>query len=128
MESERLAKNIESLHSIVKNYAGFLMDYFVDCKERILSDAYADLIIDFTPPAQVLFPNRVQDYCIVPVGEYNMLYVNRSEVTPFSEDLYSYVNTPNLYGLMQNEFDPTSLFVSGITQIQRPPLSLGGRG
>lgn len=104
------------------------MDYFVDCRERILSDLYADLIIDFTPPARDLFPRQIEDYCFVPVGDYNLIYVNRTEVPPFSRDLYAYVNTPNLYGLMQTEFDPVSLNVSGIAQIQRPPLSLSGRG
>lgn len=104
------------------------MDFNDRCRERILSDAYGDLIIDFTPPARELFPERIQDYCVISVGDYNMLYVNRTEVPPFSESLYSYVNTPNLYGLMQTEFDPTSLTVSGITQIQRPPLSLRGNG
>lgn len=104
------------------------MDFRNDCKKRILSDSYGDLIIDFEPPAREIFPERIQDYCVVPVGEYNMLYVNRSEVPPFSESLYSYVSTPNLYGLMQTEFDSISLTVSGITQIQRPPLSLRGEG
>lgn len=104
------------------------MDFRIDCKKRILSDSYGDLIIDFEPPAREIFPERIQDYCIIPVGEYNMLYVNRSEVPPFSESLYSYVSTPNLYGLMQTEFDSISLTVSGITQIQRPPLSLRGEG
>ena len=104
------------------------MDFNNDCRQRILSDSYADLIIDFEPPARELFPERVQDYCVIPVEDYNMLYVNRSELIPFSENLYTYANTPNLYGLMQTEFDPTSLSVSGITQIQRPPLSLRGEG
>ena len=104
------------------------MDFNDRCRDRILSEAYGDLIIDFTPPARELFPERIRDYCVIPVGDYNMLYVNRSEVPPFSESLYTYVNTPNIYGLMQTEFDPTSLAVSGVTQIQRPPLSLSGEG
>lgn len=104
------------------------MDFNNDCRQRILSDSYADFIIDFEPPARELFPERVQDYCVIPVEDYNVIYVNRAEVLPFSESLYAYVNTPNLYGLMQTEFDPTSLTVSGITRIQRPPLSLRGEG
>ncbi len=99
----------------------------MDCKERILSDLYADLIIDFTPVANV-FSGQTEDYCVIPVGNYNMLYANRLEVPDLSEDFYLYGNTPNIYGLMQNEFDPVSLFESGITQVQRPPLSLTGRG
>ena len=63
------------------------MDFSNRCKDRILSDAYGDLIIDFEPPARELFPERIQDYCIVPVGDYRMLYVNRSELPPFSESL-----------------------------------------
>lgn len=104
------------------------MDSVNECRERILSDSYGDLIIDFKPPARRIFPERVQDYCTIPVGDFNLLYVNRTEVSSFSENLYAYVNTPNLYGLMQTEFDATSLMVSGITQIQRPPLSLKGSG
>lgn len=100
----------------------------MDCRERILSDLYADLIIDFTPPVADVFSGQTEDYCVIPVGNYNLLYVNRFEVPDLSEDFYLYGNTPNIYGLMQNEFDPVSLFVSGITQVQRPPLSLTGRG
>lgn len=100
----------------------------MDCKERILSDLYADLIIDFTPPVADVFSSQTEDYCVIPVGNYNLLYVNRFEVPDLSEDFYLYGNTPNIYGLMQNEFDPVSLFESGITQVQRPPLSLTGRG
>lgn len=104
------------------------MDYYNRCKERILSDLYADLIVDFSPPAREIFPEQIEDYCYTPVGDYNLIYVNRSLVPPFSIDLYSYLNTPNLYGLMQNEFDPVSLEVSGILQVQRAPLSLDGSG
>lgn len=104
------------------------MDYFSRCKERIISDLYADLIVDFTPPAGEVFPEQIEDYCYIPVGEYNVTYVNRALIPPFSMDLYSYLNTPNLYGLMQNEFDPVSLEISGILRAQRAPLSLDGSG
>ncbi len=104
------------------------MDFENNCRERIISEEYGDLIIDFQPPARLLFPEQVRDYCSVQVGDYRLVYVNRNGVFPFSENLYSYVNTPNIYGLMQNEFDPTALTVSGITRLQRPPLSLKGNG
>ena len=100
----------------------------MDCKDRILSNLYADLIIDFTPPDDYTFPNSGQDYCYLPVGDFYLAYTNRAEVSTFSMDLNYYVNTPNLYGLMENEFDPVSLISSGIMQIQRPPLSLTGQG
>ena len=104
------------------------MDFFDNCRERILSDLYADLIVDFMPPAGTVFPEQIEDYCYVSVGDYNLIYVNRASIPPFSMDLYSYVSTPNLYGLIQNSFDPVRVEVSGILQVQRPPLSLDGRG
>lgn len=100
----------------------------MDCRDRILSNLYADLIIDFTPTDDYTFPNSGQDYCYLPVGDFYLAYTNRAEVSTFSMDLNYYVNTPNLYGLMENEFDPVSLISSGIMQIQRPPLSLTGQG
>ena len=47
------------------------------------------------------------------------------------EYIFEYKSVPKLYGLMQGEtgersFDPNSLIVSGITQVQREPLSLTG--
>lgn len=100
----------------------------MDCRDRILSNLYADVIIDFAPPENHDFPGRGQDYCYVPVGGFNLVYTNRAESSPLIKSLYNYVNTPNLYGLMENEFDPVSLISSGIMQIQRPPLSLTGQG
>lgn len=100
----------------------------MDCRERILSELYADLIIDFNPPVPDVFPGQAEDYCVIPVGNFNLLYVNQLEVPALTDDLYLYGNTPNVYGLMQNEFDPVSLISSGITRVQRPPLSLTGRG
>ncbi len=100
----------------------------MDCSEKILSDLYADLIVDFMPPADSGVLRGRRDYCYLPVGNFFLVYVNRAQTTPFSLGLYAYGNTPNIYGLMENEFDPSSLIASGITQIQRPPLSLTGRG
>ena len=100
----------------------------MDCSEKILSDLYADLIVDFMPPADSGVLRGRRDYCYLPVGNFYLVYVNRAQTTPFSLGLYAYGNTPNIYGLMENEFDPSSLIASGITQIQRPPLSLTGRG
>ncbi len=100
----------------------------MDCSEKILSDLYADLIVDFMPPADSGVLRGRRDYCYLPVCNFYLVYVNRAQTTPFSLGLYAYGNTPNIYGLMENEFDPSSLIASGITQIQRPPLSLTGRG
>lgn len=100
----------------------------MDCKEKILSNEYADLIVDFMPPAGSVFPKDVVDYCTLGVDTYFLVYVDRKQISPFSEDLSAYGNTPNLYGLMQSEFDPISLISSGILKMQKPPLSLTGKG
>lgn len=100
----------------------------MDCRDRILSNLYADLIIDFIPPEGYIFPNSGEDYCYLSVGDFNLVYTNRAEISSLSVGLYNYYNTPNLYGLMENDFDPVSLISSGIMQIQRAPLSLTGRG
>ena len=101
----------------------------MDCRERILSDDYLDIITDFPvlPGAEEEF-----DLCYVNVdNQYNLIYFNRNQVGSMERYLFSHRNVPMLYGLMQEQeasFDPNSLIVSGITQVQRPPLNLSGRG
>lgn len=122
----------------------------MDCRERILSNDYRDIITDY--PIR-LDPGEGLDICYVNVGNaYNLVYINRIGLPPLMETLYEYQNTPKLYGLMQitggnadggnaagnlrqganqgsaEVFDPGSLVASGIAQVQRPPLSLTGRG
>lgn len=99
----------------------------MDCRESILSNRVADYITDF--PTEV-----IQNYdginCVADIDQiYNILYVDREGSLNRNMNFFEYQNLPKLYGLMQTEtFDPTSLIRSGVTQIQRPPLSLTGRG
>lgn len=103
------------------------------CKERILSDGYADGVVDF--PVE-RFLNPESDACFIPLDDrYSVVYQNREFVPDLSESVYQYPYVPHLYGLMQQEpttgpgaFDPTFLEESGIRQLQRPPLNLTGRG
>lgn len=103
----------------------------MDCRDRILSDDYFDLITDF--PIQVLDGNGL-DLCYINVENlYQIVYISRGDVLNASDYIYDYKSVPKLYGLMQDEasprsFDPNNLIVSGITQVQREPLSLSGRG
>ena len=118
------------------------------CKERILSNDYADGVVDF-PVAELI--TEESDACFIPLDDrYSVVYQNRNLVPDLSESIYQYRYVPHLYGEMQvggsagfggspNEnsgpasgsqvpFDPTFLVESGIRQLQGPPLNLTGRG
>lgn len=103
----------------------------MDCKERILSNDYYDILTDF--PLSFMEAANL-DQCFVNIENlYNVVYLNRSELSNKNEYFYDYRSIPKLYGLMQQEmnpyrFDPNSMIVSGITQVQREPLRLTGRG
>lgn len=103
----------------------------MDCGDRILSEHYFDVITDF--PVSLL-ENNTYDLCYVNIDNfYNIVYINESNIRNANEYIFDYNSVPKLYGLMQEEsiardFDPNSLIVSGITQVQRAPLSLSGRG
>ncbi|MBR4083831.1 MAG: S8 family peptidase [Lachnospiraceae bacterium] len=107
----------------------------MDCKERILSNEYADGVIDF-PIERIV--REGDDVCYIPLDErYSVAYINRQLAPGFEESSFQYGYTPKLYGLMQMEegigyggavFDPSSLIASGIRQLQGPPLNLRGNG
>ena len=102
----------------------------MDCKEKILSNDVYNIITDF--PVERLDLQEVM--CYVNVEErYNIVYVDRNSVPSPEADFFDYQSIPKLYGLQQigdggTLFDPNNLIASGITQVQRPPLSLTGRG
>lgn len=110
-------------------------DIKMDCKERILSNDYVDLITDYPITSDSL---SGQDLCYVDVNDlYNVLYINR--IGEATNRVFEYLNLPKLYGLMdmtepvstvadRTPFDPNSLITSGILQVQRAPLSLTGSG
>jgi len=97
----------------------------MDCKEMILSNNIYDYITDFPINA---IENYTPPFCYDDIeGQYNVLYINKSIIPNLDVAFFAYQNIPKLYGLMQEgSFDPASLIVSGITQVQRPPLNLRG--
>ena len=101
----------------------------MECRERILSNDYYDVITDF-PVREI----GLLDFCYIGIEDrYNIAYIRKSDLQNPDEYYYVYRGVPKLYGLMQEtgsegRFDPNSLIVSGITQVQRPPLELTGRG
>lgn len=107
----------------------------MDCKERILSNSYADGVIDF-PIERIV--QQEDDVCYIPLGDgFYVAYLNREEAPNLEENSFQYSYVPKLYGLMQTEgsgairetvFDPSALVASGIRQLQGPPLRLRGNG
>lgn len=105
--------------------------FILDCREKILSNDYYDVITDF-PVRMIAESNR--DLCYANLENlYSVIYFSRLDVLNADEYFFEYRGVPKLYGLMQGEpieagFDPNSLIVSGITQVQREPLALTGSG
>ena len=112
----------------------------MDCKEMILSNEVYDIITDF--PIERI--ELQEPFCYVDTGEgYSIVYMNARGGSNREMDFWDYQIVPKLYGLMQPvgdevqqgnvlqsnmQFDPNNLIASGITQVQRPPLSLTGSG
>lgn len=97
------------------------------CKEKILSDDYADIIIDYVLPEEALARQNI-DYCFRALDdEFGVAYAARAELPPLSVGVYNYASIPNLYGLMQT-FQAENLVETGNIRVQGPPLSLQGRG
>jgi len=101
----------------------------MDCRDRILSNDYYDVITDF--PIHLVGSNAF-DLCYTQVENFYLVYVSRYDIQNTNDYFYDYKSIPKIYGLMQEQgavnFDPNSLIVSGITQVQREPLSLTGQG
>lgn len=101
------------------------------CKEKILSNEYADLITDYVV-ADELSGTSPMDFCFHGIDEgYGVVNVNRSMFPPTSVGYYGYSAIPVLYGLMQaggDIFNPENLAKTGSIRVQNPPLSLQGGG
>lgn len=123
----------------------------MDCRDKILSDDYVDIVVDF--PVDILMTEG-SDICYIPLGEgYSVIYDKLLTAQNRWRGPYQYRFTPKVYGLMeldigstdskgqvraaqlasdrivaQEPFDPTPLISSGILSVQRDPLNLTGRG
>lgn len=99
----------------------------VSCEERIQSNEYLDLIIDFKEAEEAVVVVRNVDSCSVQVNDqYRVWYGEREALSPISMSTYTYRYIPKLYGLMQ-DFNTTNLAETGSLRVQRPPLSLTGK-
>ena len=103
----------------------------MDCRDKILSERYFDVITNF--PLEIL-EDSIYDLCYINIDNlYYVVYVSENNIRNVSEYVFDYKAVPKLYGLMQEDvinqgYDPNNLIVSGITQVQREPLNLTGRG
>lgn len=107
----------------------------IRCRDRILSNDYADGVIDF--PIERLI-REGDDVCYIPLDErFSVAYLNRGIAPDLEQSAFQYQYVPKVYGLMQIEgepggirqlFDPSALVSSGIRQVQGPPLNLRGNG
>ena len=109
----------------------------VSCRERILSNEYADLIIDFELTGELLdMDTSGADYCYRQVDRgLGLVFTRRNQMEPVGLLNYSYQRIPSLFGLQElvteatgQVFDNTPLVNSGIWQVQREPLKLTGKG
>lgn len=103
----------------------------MDCREKILSNEYADLITDYVVADELSGTSPI-DFCFHGIDEsYGVVNVNRRTVPPMSIGYYGYSAIPALYGLMQvggDIFNPENLAETGSIRVQNPPLSLQGSG
>lgn len=102
----------------------------MDCKEKILSNDYYDIITDFpfNVENQELF-----DLCYTILeDQFSLIYISRQGIQNLQENFFEYQRIPKLYAPMQEvvppPFDSYDWFVSGISAVQKPPLNLTGVG
>ncbi|MEG1847348.1 MAG: S8 family peptidase [Lachnospiraceae bacterium] len=107
------------------------------CQEKILSDQYVDVLTDFQLNDAIQVPKDL-DYCYQNIdSSLGIFYIKRKQLPEIDTSTYGYLYIPKCYGLMSDspgtsrekyDFNPLSLINSGILAVQRPPLSLTGRG
>lgn len=104
------------------------------CKERILSNDYADIITDFVIPERFNYQIPV-DNCIHEImGDLRILYIRKDAIPRISVSDSSYYFIPRCYGLTQlegtgenREYNSIALMEAGILSTQGQPLNLTGK-
>ena len=109
----------------------------ISCRDRILSNDYADLIIDFELTEELLEMDTTNlDYCYRQIDRgLGLVFTSRNQLETVGLLNYSYQRIPGLFGLQElttesvgSLFDPTPLISSGLQGLQGEPLNLTGRG
>ena len=109
----------------------------ISCRDKILSNDYADLVIDFELTEELLNMDTTNmDYCYRQIDRgLGLVFTRRNQLGPIGLLNYSYQRLPNLFGLQELTtesvgvpFDSTPLISSGIQEVQSEPLNLTGKG
>ncbi len=104
----------------------------MSCREQALSNDYTEIMVDY-----ILAEEDVEgmNYCMFRLDDqFAILYFLPREPRAINVSRYTYNSIPKLYGLMQDAdgraggYSAQNLTNSGILQVQRPPLSLTGKG
>lgn len=95
----------------------------MDCKEMILSEDFYDILADY--PVSLAEPGLAGiAHCFLELeGDIRILYVDSRDALPLSVAQYRYAYIPKCYGLLQAG---EAYEESGVSAVQRPPLSLSG--
>lgn len=103
------------------------------CKERILSNDYADTLVYIRLPGEYNYDLPI-DYCYHHLAnEWGILYLDRGNALYNREGQVAYSNLPKCYGLMAcraaqaGTLNTLSLAESGILSVQGEPLNLTGK-
>ena len=103
------------------------------CKERILSNDYADTLVYILLPEEYNYDLPI-DYCYHHLAnEWGILYVDRANALYNREGQVAYSVLPKCYGLMEcraaqnGNLNTLSLAESGILSVQGEPLNLTGK-
>lgn len=103
------------------------------CKERILSNDYADTLVYILLPEEYNY-NLPIDYCYHHLAnEWGILYVDRNNPLYNKAGQFAYSVLPKCYGLMEcraaqsRNLNTLSLAASGILSVQGEPLNLTGK-
>lgn len=106
----------------------------MDCREKIVSQDYLSVILDFSL-SEAMLEDSGEGMCYQRVEDsLGVLYLSRNLGPELSASQILYRYIPQLYGLGSfpaagsREFNPQPLEVSGILAQQQPPLELTGRG
>lgn len=102
------------------------------CRDRILSNEYADLVVNFVLPQEYGFGENLDSCRHIINDDLQVYYINRSLVPELRYARSSYSFVPKCYGLAQMpradaNLNTLSLSDAGILSVQRPPLELTGK-
>lgn len=109
----------------------------MDCRQKILSNEYADILVDFTIPQEISSEDSLNLCYHRVIENLGIAYVERNQLPPINTSVMNYGFLPKAYGWMEEgiprglpanrNFDSVSLLSAGILQMQGQPLYLTGR-